>query len=91
MCFLLICFVLIANRVLKSVYTMDEPESSRHKQVNAEIDDQFALDGKDDVVDVKEGLASQTYDSLQMLTKEDELQMKFNSEDDVYTFLQCIR
>ncbi|XP_028083279.1 protein FAR1-RELATED SEQUENCE 5-like [Camellia sinensis] len=49
---------------------MDEPESSRHKEVNSEIDDQFASDGKDDVVDVKEeGLASQTYDSLQMLTK----------------------
>ncbi|KAI7981168.1 hypothetical protein LOK49_Contig66G00002 [Camellia lanceoleosa] len=34
---------------------MDEPESSRHKEVNTEIDDQFAPDGKDDVVDVKEG------------------------------------
>ncbi|KAL7261897.1 hypothetical protein ACSBR1_000317 [Camellia fascicularis] len=65
---------------------MDEPESSRHKEVNTEIDDQFAPDGKDDVVDVKEGLASQTYDSLRMLNKEDVLQMKFNSEDDAYTF-----
>ncbi|XP_028099199.1 protein FAR1-RELATED SEQUENCE 5-like [Camellia sinensis] len=65
---------------------MDEPESSRPEEVNTEIDDQFALDGKDDVVDVKEGLASQTYDSLRMLTKEDVLQMKFNSEDDAYTF-----
>ncbi|THG04058.1 hypothetical protein TEA_004731 [Camellia sinensis var. sinensis] len=44
-------------RVLTSGYTMDEPESSRHKEVNTEIDDQFALDGKDDVVDVKEGQA----------------------------------
>ncbi|KAL7203602.1 hypothetical protein ACSBR2_016799 [Camellia fascicularis] len=58
---------------------MDEPKSSRHKEVNIEIDDQFAPDGKDDVVDVKEGLASQTYDSLRML-------MKFNSEDDAYAF-----
>ncbi|XP_028108168.1 protein FAR1-RELATED SEQUENCE 5-like [Camellia sinensis] len=65
---------------------MDEPESSRPEEVNTEIDDQFAPDGKDDVVDVKEGLASQTYDSLRMLTKEDVLQMKFNSEDDAYTF-----
>ncbi|XP_028117741.1 protein FAR1-RELATED SEQUENCE 5-like [Camellia sinensis] len=65
---------------------MDEPESSKPEEVNTEIDDQFAPDGKDDVVDVKEGLASQTYDSLRMLTKEDMLQMKFNSEDDAYTF-----
>ncbi|KAF5932479.1 hypothetical protein HYC85_028650 [Camellia sinensis] len=72
--------------VLMSVYTMDEPENSRHKGVNTKIDDQFAPDGKDDVVDVKEGLASQTYDSLRMLTKEDVLQMKFNLEDDAYTF-----
>ncbi|KAI8010566.1 hypothetical protein LOK49_LG06G02868 [Camellia lanceoleosa] len=34
---------------------MDEHESSRHKEVNLEIDDQFAPDGKDDVVDVKKG------------------------------------
>ncbi|KAI8004614.1 hypothetical protein LOK49_LG08G01163 [Camellia lanceoleosa] len=39
---------------------MDEPESSRHKEVNTEIDDQFAPDGKDDVVDVKEGSIGHT-------------------------------
>ncbi|KAI7989245.1 Protein NARROW LEAF 1 [Camellia lanceoleosa] len=39
---------------------MDEPESSRHKEVNIEIDDQFAPDGKDDVVDVKEGSIGHT-------------------------------
>ncbi|KAI8001381.1 hypothetical protein LOK49_LG09G01160 [Camellia lanceoleosa] len=39
---------------------MDEPESSRHKEVNTEIDDQFAPHGKDDVVDVKEGSIGHT-------------------------------
>ncbi|KAI8026395.1 Zinc finger protein CONSTANS-LIKE 10 [Camellia lanceoleosa] len=33
---------------------MDEPESSRQKEVNSEIDNQVALDGKDNVVDGKE-------------------------------------
>ncbi|KAL7198529.1 hypothetical protein ACSBR2_020924 [Camellia fascicularis] len=66
---------------------MDEPETSRQKEVNSEIDNQIALDGKDDVVDGKEeGLASQTYDSFRMLTKVDVLQMKFNSEEDAYSF-----
>ncbi|KAL7192147.1 hypothetical protein ACSBR2_024069 [Camellia fascicularis] len=66
---------------------MDEPESSRQKEVNSKIDNQVAPDGKDDVVDGKEeGLASQTYDSLRMLTKVDVLQMKFNSEEDAYSF-----
>ncbi|XP_028086893.1 protein FAR1-RELATED SEQUENCE 5-like [Camellia sinensis] len=66
---------------------MDEPESSRQKEVNSKIDNQVAPDGKDDVVDGKEErLASQTYDSLRMLTKVDVLQMKFNSEEDAYSF-----
>ncbi|XP_028082073.1 uncharacterized protein LOC114283461 [Camellia sinensis] len=66
---------------------MDEPESSTQKQVNSEIDNQGAPDGKDDVFDGKEkGLASQTYDSLRMLTKVNVLQMKFNSKEDAYFF-----
>ncbi|KAL7212173.1 hypothetical protein ACSBR2_014946 [Camellia fascicularis] len=66
---------------------MDEPESSRQKEVNSKIDNQVAPDSKDDVVDGKEeGLASQTYDSLRMLTKVDVLQMKFNSKEDAYSF-----
>ncbi|KAL7263983.1 hypothetical protein ACSBR1_002021 [Camellia fascicularis] len=69
------------------VNMMDEPESSRQKEVNSKIDNQVAPDGKDDVVDGKEeGLASQTYDSLRMLTKVDVLQMKFNSDEDAYSF-----
>ncbi|KAL7252834.1 hypothetical protein ACSBR1_007399 [Camellia fascicularis] len=66
---------------------IDEPENSRQKEVNSEIGNQVAPDGKDDVVDGKEeGIASQTYDSLRMLTKVDVLQMKFNSEEDAYSF-----
>ena len=65
----------------------DGPESSKQKEVYSKIDNQVATDGKDDVVDGKEErLASQTYDSLRMLTKVDVLQMKFNSEEDAYSF-----